>query len=182
MDAHDRACQRCRESEILVTADRRQERRSAHGCGDVEGREKNIALANKETRDTVTAAGTLSMPLGRGMRGVQIFLLDSSTRRFSSACTGKTEQKLKKLLITASARSRSRGKTRAELENVNARSSPPSSVTWSDGATRSRFDSATLVNKGLPCHAKQKWLFGVDRDHIQVVVQPKSIYPSHGRI
>lgn len=39
------------------------------------------------------------------------------------------------------------------------------------------IDSATLVNKGLEV-MEAKWLFGVDLDHIQVVVQPKSIIHS----
>ena len=38
-------------------------------------------------------------------------------------------------------------------------------------------DSATLVNKGLEV-MEAKWLFDVDLDHIQVVVQPKSIIHS----
>lgn len=39
------------------------------------------------------------------------------------------------------------------------------------------IDSATLVNKGLEV-MEAKWLFDVDLDHIQVVVQPKSIIHS----
>ena len=39
------------------------------------------------------------------------------------------------------------------------------------------IDSATLVNKGLEV-MEAKWLFGVDLDRIQVVVQPKSIIHS----
>ena len=38
-------------------------------------------------------------------------------------------------------------------------------------------DSATLVNKGLEV-MEARWLFDVDLDHIQVVVQPKSIIHS----
>ena len=38
-------------------------------------------------------------------------------------------------------------------------------------------DSATLVNKGLEV-MEAKWLFGMDLDHIQVVVQPQSIIHS----
>ena len=39
------------------------------------------------------------------------------------------------------------------------------------------IDSATLVNKGLEV-MEAHWLFDVDLDHIQVVVQPKSIIHS----
>ncbi len=38
-------------------------------------------------------------------------------------------------------------------------------------------DSATMVNKGLEV-IEAKWLFGVDLDQIQVVVQPQSIIHS----
>ena len=36
------------------------------------------------------------------------------------------------------------------------------------------IDSSTMVNKGLEV-IEAKWLFGVDVDQIQVVVQPQSI-------
>jgi 1-deoxy-D-xylulose-5-phosphate reductoisomerase len=39
------------------------------------------------------------------------------------------------------------------------------------------IDSSTLVNKGLEA-MEAKWLFDVDMDHIQVVVQPQSIIHS----
>ena len=39
------------------------------------------------------------------------------------------------------------------------------------------IDSATLVNKGLEV-MEAKWLFGVDLDRIQVVVQPQSVIHS----
>ena len=39
------------------------------------------------------------------------------------------------------------------------------------------IDSSSLVNKGLEA-MEAKWLFDVDMDHIQVVVQPKSIIHS----
>ena len=38
-------------------------------------------------------------------------------------------------------------------------------------------DSATLVNKGLEV-MEARWLFDVDLDHIQVVVQPQSVIHS----
>lgn len=39
------------------------------------------------------------------------------------------------------------------------------------------IDSSTLVNKGLEM-MEAKWLFGVDPENIQIVVQPKSIIHS----
>ena len=39
------------------------------------------------------------------------------------------------------------------------------------------IDSATMVNKGLEV-IEAKWLFDVDFDQIQVVIQPKSLIHS----
>lgn len=39
------------------------------------------------------------------------------------------------------------------------------------------IDSATMVNKGLEV-IEAKWLFGVDFDQVQVVVQPQSLIHS----
>ena len=39
------------------------------------------------------------------------------------------------------------------------------------------IDSSTMVNKGLEV-IEAKWLFGVDVDQIQVVVQPQSVVHS----
>lgn len=47
---------------------------------------------------------------------------------------------------------------------------------WSMGH-KITIDSATLVNKGLEV-MEARWLFGVDLENIQVVVQPKSIIHS----
>ena len=47
---------------------------------------------------------------------------------------------------------------------------------WSMGR-KITIDSSTLVNKGLEV-MEARWLFDVDLDHIQVVVQPKSIIHS----
>jgi 1-deoxy-D-xylulose-5-phosphate reductoisomerase len=47
---------------------------------------------------------------------------------------------------------------------------------WSMGA-KITIDSSTMVNKGLEV-MEAKWLFGVDYDRVQVVIQPKSIIHS----
>jgi 1-deoxy-D-xylulose-5-phosphate reductoisomerase len=47
---------------------------------------------------------------------------------------------------------------------------------WSMGQ-KITIDSATMVNKGLEV-IEAKWLFDVDYDHIQVLVQPKSVVHS----
>ena len=60
------------------------------------------------------------------------------------------------------------GENRKEIEKLLITASMGHKIT---------IDSATLVNKGLEV-MEAKWLFGVDLDHIQVVVQPKSIIHS----
>ena len=47
---------------------------------------------------------------------------------------------------------------------------------WSMGR-KITIDSATLVNKGLEV-MEARWLFGVELDQIQVLVQPKSVIHS----
>ena len=96
-----------------------------------------------------------------------------STRRFPVPAR-ENRKEIEKLLITASG-GPFRGKTRAELENVTVEQALRH-PNWSMGH-KITIDSATLVNKGLEV-MEAKWLFGVDLDHIQVVVQPKSIIHS----
>lgn len=78
------------------------------------------------------------------------------------------------LLITASG-GPFRGRKREELEHVTL-ADTLKHPNWVMGQ-KITVDSATLVNKGLEV-MEARWLFDVDLDHIQVVVQPKSIIHS----
>ena len=131
---------------------------------------KDIALANKET---LVTAGHLIMPMARE-KGVQILPVDSEHSAIFQCLHGENRKEIEKLLITASG-GPFRGKTRAELENVTVEQAL-CHPNWSMGH-KITIDSATLVNKGLEV-MEAKWLFGVDLDHIQVVVQPKSVIHS----
>ena len=131
---------------------------------------KDIALANKET---LVTAGHIIMPLAEEC-GVQILPVDSEHSAIFQCLHGENRKEIEKLLITASG-GPFRGKTRAELENVTVEQALRH-PNWSMGH-KITIDSATLVNKGLEV-MEAKWLFGVDLDHIQVVVQPKSIIHS----
>ena len=131
---------------------------------------KDIALANKET---LVTAGHIIMPLAKKM-GVSILPVDSEHSAIFQCLHGENRKEIEKLLITASG-GPFRGKTRAELENVTVEQALRH-PNWSMGH-KITIDSATLVNKGLEV-MEAKWLFGVDLDHIQVVVQPKSIIHS----
>ena len=131
---------------------------------------KDIALANKET---LVTAGHLIMPMAKEY-GVKILPVDSEHSAIFQALNGEDSKEIHKLLITASG-GPFRGKNRAELENVQVEDALKH-PNWSMGQ-KITIDSATLVNKGLEV-MEAKWLFGVDLDHIQVVVQPQSVIHS----
>lgn len=131
---------------------------------------KDIALANKET---LVTAGHLIMPLARG-NGVKILPVDSEHSAIFQAIQGSQQKEIHKLLITASG-GPFRGKKREELEHVQVEDALKH-PNWAMGR-KITIDSATLVNKGLEV-MEARWLFDVELDRIQVVVQPKSIIHS----
>ena len=131
---------------------------------------KDIALANKET---LVTAGHLIMPLAKQC-GVQILPVDSEHSAIFQALHGEKREQIHKLLITASG-GPFRGKKTADLEKVTLENTLKH-PNWVMGQ-KITVDSATLVNKGLEV-MEARWLFDVDLDHIQVVVQPQSIIHS----
>ena len=131
---------------------------------------KDIALANKET---LVTAGHLIMPMAKKY-GVRILPVDSEHSAIFQAIHGEEKRELHKLLITASG-GPFRGRTREQLKNVTV-ADTLKHPNWVMGR-KITVDSATLVNKGLEV-MEAKWLFDVDLDHIQVVVQPQSIIHS----
>ena len=131
---------------------------------------KDIALANKET---LVTAGHLIMPMAKEY-GVKILPVDSEHSAVFQALHGEKRQQVEKLLITASG-GPFRGKKKEELKNVTL-ADTLKHPNWVMGQ-KITVDSATLVNKGLEV-MEARWLFDVDLDHIQVVVQPKSIIHS----
>lgn len=131
---------------------------------------KDIALANKET---LVTAGHLIMPLAK-KRGVQILPVDSEHSAIFQSLNGERKRDISKILLTASGGS-FRGRKREELKNIQVEDALKH-PNWSMGR-KITIDSATLVNKGLEM-IEAKWLFDVDIDQIQVVVQPQSIIHS----
>ena len=131
---------------------------------------KDIALANKET---LVTAGHLIIPMAKEY-GVQILPVDSEHSAIFQALHGEKREQVEKLLITASG-GPFRGRKRDELKNVTL-ADTLKHPNWVMGQ-KITVDSATLVNKGLEV-MEAKWLFDVDLEHIQVVVQPKSIIHS----
>lgn len=131
---------------------------------------KDIALANKET---LVTAGHLIMPMAKEY-GVKILPVDSEHSAIFQALHGENPKEIEKLLITASG-GPFRGKKTEELAHVTL-ADTLKHPNWVMGQ-KITVDSATLVNKGLEV-MEAKWLFDMDLDHIEVVVQPKSIIHS----
>ena len=131
---------------------------------------KDIALANKET---LVTAGHLIMPMAKEY-GVSILPVDSEHSAIFQAIHGEEKKEIHKLLITASG-GPFRGRTTDYLKNVTVADTLKHPI-WVMGQ-KITVDSATLVNKGLEV-MEAKWLFDMDLDHIQVVVQPQSIIHS----
>ncbi len=131
---------------------------------------KHIALANKET---LVTAGHIIMPLAKE-HGVKILPVDSEHSAVFQALNGENSQTIEKLLITASG-GPFRGKKTEDLKNIQVEDALKH-PNWAMGQ-KITIDSATLVNKGLEV-MEAKWLFDVDLDRIQVVVQPQSVIHS----
>ena len=131
---------------------------------------KDIALANKET---LVTAGHLIMPLAKE-KGVQILPVDSEHSAIFQAIHGENKKEIHKLLITASG-GPFRGRKPEDLQQVTV-ADTLKHPNWVMGR-KITVDSATLVNKGLEV-MEARWLFDMDLDHIQVVVQPQSIIHS----
>lgn len=131
---------------------------------------KHIALANKET---LVTAGHIIMPLAKE-HNVKILPVDSEHSAIFQALNGENPKTIEKLLITASG-GPFRGKKTEELKNIRVEDALKH-PNWAMGQ-KITIDSATLVNKGLEV-MEAKWLFDVDLNRIQVVVQPQSVIHS----
>lgn len=131
---------------------------------------KDIALANKET---LVTAGHIIMPLAE-QYGVRILPVDSEHSAIFQALNGEEQKTIDKLLITASG-GPFRGRKTEDLRDIQVEDALKH-PNWAMGQ-KITIDSATLVNKGLEV-MEAKWLFGVDLNQIQVVVQPQSVIHS----
>ncbi len=131
---------------------------------------KDIALANKET---LVTAGHLIMPLAE-RRHVRLLPVDSEHAAIFQCLNGERGNAIHKILLTASG-GPFRGWTRERMAAVK----PEDALkhpNWTMGR-KITIDSSTMVNKGLEV-MEARWLFGVEMDQIQVVVQPQSIIHS----
>lgn len=131
---------------------------------------KSIALANKET---LVVAGKLVTNLAQQYQ-VPLIPVDSEHSAIFQCLNGERQSLLSKVYLTASGgpfkgwkADNLRGVTKDQaLKHPN----------WDMGA-KITIDSASMMNKGLEV-IEAKWLFGLNRDQIEVVIHPQSIVHS----
>ncbi|MCH6232339.1 1-deoxy-D-xylulose-5-phosphate reductoisomerase [Cognataquiflexum rubidum] len=131
---------------------------------------KAIALANKET---LVVAGELVTKLA-SEKGVNIYPVDSEHSAIFQCLVGEFHNPIEKIILTASG-GPFRGKDRLFLESVT-KAQALKHPNWDMGA-KITIDSASLMNKGLEV-IEAKWLFGLSKEQIEVVVHPQSIIHS----
>lgn len=131
---------------------------------------KDIALANKET---LIAGAPVVLPLVE-KHGVKLLPADSEHSAIFQCLQAVPDGGLRRILLTASG-----GAFRdlpveklATVKVADALKHP----NWSMGQ-KITIDSATLMNKGLEV-IEAHFLFGLDYDHIEIVIHPQSIIHS----
>ncbi|MFC3878617.1 1-deoxy-D-xylulose-5-phosphate reductoisomerase [Algoriphagus namhaensis] len=131
---------------------------------------KAIALANKET---MVVAGEIITALAKEYE-VNIYPVDSEHSAIFQCLVGEFHNPIEKIILTASG-GPFRGKDRAFLETVT-KAQALKHPNWDMGA-KITIDSASMMNKGLEV-IEAKWLFGLKKEQIDVVVHPQSIIHS----
>ena len=131
---------------------------------------KKIALANKET---LVVAGELITRLCRDYNA-PLYPVDSEHSAIFQCLVGEEHNPIEKIFLTASG-GPFRGKSIAELKNIT-KSQALKHPNWNMGA-KITIDSATLMNKGLEV-IEAKWLFGLEKEKIDVIVHPQLIIHS----
>ena len=131
---------------------------------------KDIALANKET---LIAGGPVVLPLVE-KHGVKLLPADSEHSAIFQCLQGVPSGGLRRILLTASGGA-FRDWPVEKLPQVTV-ADALKHPNWSMGQ-KITVDSATLMNKGLEV-IEAHYLFGVDYDHIDIVIHPQSIIHS----
>ena len=131
---------------------------------------KNIALANKET---LVMAGDIVIKKA-AEKNIKILPIDSEHSAVFQCVAGHRREDMDKIFLTAS------GGPFLNMEADEFSTIKPEEAlnhpTWQMGKKIS-IDSATLKNKGLEV-IEAKYLFGVSRDMIKVVIHPQSVIHS----
>ncbi len=131
---------------------------------------KDIAIASKEI---LVMAGEIVMREAQRF-GVRVLAVDSEHSAIAQCLEDKPLSSVRRLWLTASG-GPFRNTPRSEFDRITMAQAlrHPS---WVMG-TKITIDSATLFNKGLEM-IEARWLFGLEMDHVQVVVHPQSVVHS----
>ncbi|MGE5403052.1 MAG: 1-deoxy-D-xylulose-5-phosphate reductoisomerase [Ignavibacteriales bacterium] len=131
---------------------------------------RRIALANKET---LVVAGELITDLCR-RHNSELLPVDSEHSAIFQCLAGEKSEEVEKLILTASGGPfLNRGIDSLKDVTVAEALNHPN---WKMG-NKITIDSASMMNKGLEV-IEAKWLFGVPRERIEVVIHPQSIIHS----
>ena len=158
----------CRESDVVVTAVVGM--MGIRPTMEAIRSGKDIALANKET---LVTAGHLIMKMAEEYN-VAILPVDSEHSAIFQSLQGNRGEDLDRILLTASG-GPFRGYSKDMLDHVTLEQALKH-PNWAMGK-KITIDSSTMVNKGLEV-MEAHWLFDVDYDRIQVLIQPQSIIHS----
>ena len=131
---------------------------------------KDVALANKET---LVMAGELIMSIVNNT-GSSLLPVDSEHSALHQCLRGAEKEEIHRLVLTASG-GPFFDKSREQLEGVTVEEAL-NHPTW-DMGPKITIDSATLMNKGLEV-IEAYHLFGIQPDHISIVIHPQSIIHS----
>lgn len=131
---------------------------------------KDVALANKET---LVMAGELIMSIA-GKGESNLLPVDSEHSALHQCLRGAQKEEVHRLVLTASG-GPFFDKSREQLEGVTVEEAL-NHPTW-DMGPKITIDSATLMNKGLEV-IEAYHLFGIQPDHIAIVIHPQSIIHS----
>jgi 1-deoxy-D-xylulose-5-phosphate reductoisomerase len=131
---------------------------------------KDLAVASKEI---LVMAGEIVMREARE-NGVNVLPVDSEHNAIFQCLEGKSSSDVRRIILTAS------GGPFREMPRTDFKSITPEQAlkhpTWNMGP-KITIDSATLFNKGLEM-IEAHWLFGVEMQHVEVVIHPQSIVHS----
>ena len=131
---------------------------------------KHVALANKES---LVVAGKLVMSEA-AKYGVNIYPIDSEHSAIWQCLLGEKPESVAKITLTASGGPfLNRDSGTFDAITVEEALNHPN---WVMG-NKITIDSATLVNKGFEV-IETHWLYGIERDRIDVVIHPQSIVHS----
>jgi 1-deoxy-D-xylulose-5-phosphate reductoisomerase len=131
---------------------------------------KDLAVASKEI---LVMAGEIVMREARE-NSVNVLPVDSEHNAIFQCLEGKNSLDIRRIILTAS------GGPFRETPRADFKSITPEQAlkhpTWNMGP-KITIDSATLFNKGLEM-IEAHWLFGVEMQHVEVVIHPQSIVHS----